>query len=802
MNKTSIATYVLALLLSPAVHATNNIDELRESWVLKARDGEISLAAQGLTSLYKQTKDPKTLNDLIAILSWQGDPNAVINACQPCDLNDLTPDSIEVLAKALRNNQRYAMSAKYYQRLTQLVPNHPDAWLGLALASAESKDLAGARKGLNTYRQRFSLDANFYQDWIYISRTLNDQVGELFAWQNWLAAEPHNKAVGLGLYKSAIQLGAAPAVKDLLTQHPDWFTSSDHLWFDYDEATIKLRDGSKANSPATLHHSAELLKKVIEKAPHDHPVYRSAYLDYFYVLVALQDFETAAPIAEDLAKQNTLPVYIQERQADYYLGTQQPSKALPIYWKLHQAEPKNPLLSSKLYYAYMDSERYDEANALLTSLKQWIPTYRWDFTGSTKHINDDYQTLKQLEVLHFAWRGDMVQATEIIDTMLIDAPGNPYLLAIKGDIERWKGNPDRSEQYFERASQLLSPKEQGIVERGKLMAQLERGEWNGLESKLTSLNQKYPEADQRSTNKAVKEAAAPVWVGEYSQGDTSNNGGSLVQASRDWTYDTRLYTGRLGYGDRLFLRDQMIFGDFDNNNLYTRYSGIGAEIALYPITLTLETGLGSRLNDKYYLWATADYRLSDSWRFSVSYKNNSNDTPLRALFDETYVDDRYASLTYRITSELNWGLSSTYADYTDGNERQQYVTWLNGQLWRTDNYSLRGSVGYSMSFNDAIDSASYFNPLSDRSGSLTFTQSYHLRLSDSWGFDQELYTGISSYWQENFDSDYNWDINYRLKWIWKKRTNVSYGVGRNKGVYDGGSEYRNYIFVDFEVRFM
>ncbi|PSU45312.1 poly-beta-1,6 N-acetyl-D-glucosamine export porin PgaA [Photobacterium frigidiphilum] len=801
MKMAAFVVYTLALLLSSAVSAKSSIDEKREGFVVQAKNGNISSAARGLTTLYDQTKDPLVLNDLIAILSWQENSKAIVDACQSCQPRGLSPESVEIVAKAFRNEGYYQTSAKYYRYLTQRSPNNRDAWLGLALSSAEANDLASAKEGLREYRQRFPLDAHFYQNWIYVSQALDDHVGEMFAWQSWLTAEPNNKTAGVGLYTSAVQLGASPAVKSLLTQHPEWFTSADNLWFDYYEASTLLRDGIKAKSVPTIKRSSALLQQVIDKAPADHPLNKSASLDYFYALVTLKDYKTASPLAEQLEKEQPLPRYAQEALGDYYLGTMQPSKAESIFDAIHQKEPKNLPVTIKLYYAYMDTEQYGKAKALIDSEKPNIPKNRWDFTGSTQNVNDEYQTLMQLEALHYAWRGDFPQATETIDKLLTNAPGNPYLLSIKGDIERWKGNTFASERYFEQASQLLSPQDRGITDRGKLMAKLERKDWRGLQKNLDNLNSQYPASDQYIINNYVKKAAAPTWTGEYRRGETDSNGNVLVQASKDWTYDTHLYTGRVLGGYNFFFRDQMSFGEFEENNLYARYSGIGAEIPLSPVTLLVETGVGGHLNDKAYFWTTVDYLINDQWFISGSYKYNSDNTPLRALFDGANVDDFDTYLIYRIKSEINLGLSGKYSDFTDGNERFTYLTWIEGQLYRTDSYTVRGSASYGASFNEEIETASYFNPKSDHSGSLILTQDYHYRINDSWGFDQNLKTGIGSYWQEDFGSDYNWDVSYAQKWIWQKQIDFSYGIGRSKGVYDGEGEYGTYLFANFNVRF-
>ncbi|MGX9105281.1 hypothetical protein ACWTQZ_26755, partial [Escherichia coli] len=92
---------------------------------------------------------------------------------------------------------------------------------------------------------------------------------------------------------------------------------------------------------------------------------------------------------------------------------------------------------------------------------------------------------------------------------------------------------------------------------------------------------------------------------------------------RDWSYDSRFYSARSDGGDRLFVRRQGSFGEFDGQPERAAYSGLGAEVSFYPLLLTLEGGMGSELNHKGYLWSRLDGRLGDRWTLGAAINLNS-----------------------------------------------------------------------------------------------------------------------------------------------------------------------------------
>lgn len=785
-------------LAASTCYANTDINQLRENYVFKARNGDVNNALEGLLSLYRQTLDHKVLNDLIAIDSWDGQFQFVLSACGSCSANSLSPQSLEILAKAFRNQGELQRAQTFYSQLTQIEPANREGWLGLALVSAERNDLTESRRAFNYYQRHFVHDGHFYQTQVYIARALDDQVGEVFALQRWYQAEPDNREVGIAFYKAALRLGAAPAVSDLLNSHPDWFGPVDQLWFDYYAATTQLKNGRRAQSDQALGRSAQSLQRLREQIPSQHPLYRPVTYDLLTALVALEDYQQAEPVARYMEPLPDLPNYARLTLADYWLATDRPEAASKVYAMAYEKAPSDSELKTKLYNSYMDSEQFDAANAVLKQAIVSTPATRWDYTGSVRLTNDNYQNLQLLNAMHYAARGDMQTSEKLLDQLYAQAPGNPYLILTMGDFENWRGNQDKAIAYYQQARALLAEENHALVDKATLMANAERGAWDQVAEQRDAINQRYPRMETRQINRVIDQKEAAYIQGEFRHGRSD---GATINASKDWRYDAYLYSQRALGGARLFVHDQQSFGMFDQRDLYARYFGLGGEWVSYPLTLTAELGQGAKLNEKSYFWLNGDYRGSDNWSFSLSYRNNSADTPLRALKNDTYVDDVIGSVRYRWSDALLWGASFAYADFTDDNQRYTALTWLDGELYRNDVYRLRSALYLGQSRNEDIPQAEYFNPLEDRYASLSLTQIYHQRLADQLSLDHQLVLSTGPYWQQSYGSEWNWDVNYQQSWQVSHRATFAYGAGRSKTFYDGDGEYNDYLFVNFVVSF-
>ncbi|MDM5132240.1 poly-beta-1,6 N-acetyl-D-glucosamine export porin PgaA [Aeromonas piscicola] len=790
---------VLLFTLLPLLAFAGGVDQERENWVIKARAGELDAAAQGLDALYRQTGDGKVLDDLIAVQLWRGDRKGALAVCEPCEFSPISNSTLEAVARAARDEKRYAEAISYYRILQGRDPANPNGWLGLFLTASDQGNRELARRAAGEYDARFGRDQAILDARIYAARQGEDPMGELLARQQWLALEPDNHEQVLALYRVAVSLGAGPAAADLMSRYPKLFKPVDRLWLDYYQAVNLLRISAQTEDPVlarrSLTHTLALQDRILARAPHDHVLYISARRDLVVTLVALGDVARAEQESAALQGEGPLPDYVLEARADALAGLGRVDEASLIYRQLATpARAKDKRLLEKRFYAYSDGERYGAAQGLLAGWRE--PPTRWDFTGNMRMENDDYEKVLQLKTLLQAWRGEAGAAEKQLEGWLKTAPANPWLWLQLGDIRRWRGHPDGAGQAYQQAVRWLPAGRTVLAEPGRLNALLDKGDWQGTPQAVRTLGNLT--RDRQELQQRLTLEQAPQFVTELTHG--RSEGGS-VQASRDWQYDSRFYSARSDGGDRLFVRRQGSFGEFDQQPERAAYTGLGAEISIYPLQLTLEGGSGSELNHKGYLWSRLDWRLGDHWTQGFAINLNSADTPLRALARGNYADQYQLDLGWRQDETREGALRLERMDLSDGNRRLTASGWLRQDLWRRDRWWFDTTLRGATSRNEAVE-VDYFNPLQDRNLELELAGRYRLPLDGRRSLLQSLIMSGNHYWQQGYGSDQGWQLSYRHDWILSPALSLGYGLGRRQAIYDGNPEFGNFIFANLQWSFM
>lgn len=790
---------VLLFTLLPLLAFAGGVDQERENWVIKARAGELDAAAQGLDALYRQTGDGKVLDDLIAVQLWRGDRKGALAVCEPCEFSPISNSTLEAVARAARDEKRYAEAISYYRILQGRDPANPNGWLGLFLTASDQGNRELARRAAGEYDARFGRDQAILDARIYAARQGEDPMGELLARQQWLALEPDNHEQVLALYRVAVSLGAGPAAADLMSRYPKLFKPVDRLWLDYYQAVNLLRISAQTEDPVlarrSLTHTLALQDRILARAPHDHVLYISARRDLVVTLVALGDVARAEQESAALQGEGPLPDYVLEARADALAGLGRVDEASLIYRQLATpARAKDKRLLEKRFYAYSDGERYGAAQGLLAGWRE--PPTRWDFTGNMRMENDDYEKVLQLKTLLQAWRGEAGAAEKQLEGWLKTAPANPWLWLQLGDIRRWRSHPDGAGQAYQQAVRWLPAGRTVLAEPGRLNARLDKGDWQGTPQAVRTLGNLT--RDRQELQQRLTLDLAPQFVTELTHG--RSEGGS-VQASRDWQYDSRFYSARSDGGDRLFVRRQGSFGEFDQQPERAAYTGLGAEISIYPLQLTLEGGSGSELNHKGYLWSRLDWRLGDHWTQGFAINLNSADTPLRALARGNYADQYQLDLDWRQDETREGALRLERMDLSDGNRRLTASGWLRQDLWRRDRWWFDTTLRGATSRNEAVE-VDYFNPLQDRNLELELAGRYRLPLDGRRSLLQSLIMSGNHYWQQGYGSDQGWQLSYRHDWILSPALSLGYGLGRRQAIYDGNPEFGNFIFANLQWSFM
>lgn len=710
----------------------SSLDSRREAWVIMAREGQSARAIDGLSRLYERTGNQAVLSDLIALLTRDSRYAEALGSCGSCEVADYSASSLEALGLAARETGDLSRARWFYRALSRRQPDNLQGWLGLVLVDIQQGAYLAADHKLQDIGDRFGVSDDWLHTRIYLATQANDALTELRTRHQLVRRHPENVGEVQALYRVAVSLGARHAARNLLRDYPEAFTPADAQWLDYYDAAAMIRLAQQTGRSERAMEGLQALDVIID-APQANPeLVRLAEYDKVVALVYLRRFRQAQELAARLeAEHGELPYFVTRSRADAFSGLGQPSEAIKLYRELAVSQPElarstdNPMNTS-LIYAYADAQQYRGAQAVLDEWEAKEPDALWNFAGTTRLENPNVERIEQLEISLTTWRGDEEKASQLLENLLDQAPGNASLWDLKGDISRWRGWPRQAERDYQYSAQLRRPEDRHYAEDAVLLSRLERGQWRGTVDAIEErLETGRPTGMLDSLKRNLREQRAGGLSVTGSRGDSEGND---VQSSRDWRYESRIDAPRNNNGSRFFARRIGMFGEYDERSLHAAYTTAGYEFNLYPAILSVEVGHGAQLNGDATFAGHLSYSLSDHWRMALGAEVNSVETPLRALFDDVNADRYHVESSYRRDEAGSGSLGASLMDFDDGNLRQAvYGRWVE-QLYDWDEWEVTATLFAGGSRNDRV-AASYFNPASDVSVDGVLETSYSLRVN-------------------------------------------------------------------------
>lgn len=796
---------LFACLSVDTVYGQTTINAQREALVIEARQGAVGPSIDGLQSLYYRTQNSRVREDLIALLvraTRYEEALAVCSACRPQDYSD---SELANLGSAARSAGDYPKALSLFQSLTYRSPTYAEGWLGQALVHTDMANYTLADIALQQYSQVAGTTTAGLEAKGYLAAKTMNAVQELQVRQALVEQDPANTSELQALYRLAVGLGASSAARNIMQDNPTVFSESDRLWLVYYEAVTDIRLGIQTDQPPRTRSGLAQLNQVLDSPAVPQELAKLAEYDKVVALAQLRHFSEAEVLAVRLQHQHgPLPSYVNRAKAYALNGLGRPDEAIVLYESLIQqtpqrgTDPDDPL-NEGLFYSYTDAQRFRDADRLLASWRASEPEQRWDFTQTTRINNPNYQKVLLLDVLLTAWRGQAGLASERLANYQDQAPGDPYLWQVKGDLERDRGWQRKAEVSYLRATELLSPDQQDAARHGMLLANLERGQWKGT---TTAVAQEIAEAKPSATRdelaRTLRELRAPQLTSSVTR---SEGQGSGTQASREWRYDVLFEGPRNTNGSRAFAQRIGQYGKFDDTNLYAAYDIAGYEWNLHPATIKFAAGHGAQLNNNFMASVELRYAASDHLSTTLGIELNTPDTPLRALRDGINADRYRGEIAYRHDERGAGAIGLMVTDFEDNNLRQSVYGYWNQTLYHLDRWQINGEVYTATSRNDEVE-ASYFNPRRDANLGGVLSLNYELPLDYRQSFIQTLSLGSGRYWQEDNGSENTWSLGYEHQWQLAPTFNIEYGIFRERSVYDGTPEYDNRIEASFIWRFL
>lgn len=789
--------------MEAAYSRDRTLDDQREAWVIKARQGQLDAGIEGLGKLYAQTGDVRVRDDLMALLVRAERYQKVLDLCLDCFTGELSSAGLEMLGMAARQVNALGKANTYYQALTQRQPDNLQGWLGLALTRIDLGNYAAADRVLQRIEERNGRSADWLQARTYLASSSNDPLMELqtLQWQverssgDWKAIQ--------ALYRLAVTIGARGGAERLVQRYPEAFNAKDRLWLRYYDARDQLRLAQSANKPVLYQKALEGLNSLLAETEAAPTLIQRVEFDKVQALVKLRRFSEAEAVAAELTERyGELPVYLRQARAEALFGMGRPGDAIAIYWQLVEDNPERAHagpqpLSAPLFYAYADLQAYDRAERLLADWKAEEPPTHWNFTGTRRMNNPSYEQILNLEMLLEAWRGDIDQAQPRLDDFLHQGPSNPFLWKTQGDFYRWRGWPRQAIDAYERSAQLSSPDDRDAPQHGILMARLDKGQWRGTVERIEHrLEEDLPSVSRDSLERDLRERRAG---GLTISGSTGQGNGSGVQSTRDWQFTTRVETPRADDGGRFFAERIAMFGEYFEQDLRAAYTTIGYQFPLYPADFSFSVGQGAQLSDAPLLRGELNLAVNDHWSTSLKAEKNTAQTPLRALNDGFSADLYQVSLNYHRDESGAGSVGLSLMDVEDGNLRRSLTGHWREILYQYDEWRVAGEVYAGTSRNEDVP-ASYFNPERDVTLSGKLDIEHRTPLDYRQSFVQGLNLGTGRYWQEDEAAANTWQIGYQHRWELAPTLDLEYGIRRDKSVYDGDAELSTVFSIGLDWR--
>lgn len=200
----------------------------------------------------------------------------------------------------------------------------------------------------------------------------------------------------------------------------------------------------------------------------DAELQRAFYADYLYALGQRKRHQQVLKIVQQQHQPiANWPAYVRHAIADAYLATRQPELAEPVYLSLFQEKNyADYTVYAGLYYAYIEQEKFKQADQLIQDMDRQLPRYRYsEAKGVDRSTHEDREQYLALKGLNYAYRNEHAKAEQYFETLVSTAPNNLAYQNNLAQIQRWREKPLTSQQTLE--------------------------QWNGLDqvSQITQINQ-------------------------------------------------------------------------------------------------------------------------------------------------------------------------------------------------------------------------------------------------------------------------------------------------------------------------
>lgn len=523
-------------------------------------------------------------------------------------------------------------------------------------------------------------------------------------------------------------------------------------------------------------------------------------VDQLIALSARGYYQACVSQYESLAAEGVdVPYYGLAPTADAYAHLRRSDRAVPLYERTIALAGDRLQMPSDthvgLFYAYIDTARFKQADALLARMEAATPpTVRLAPAPDT--LNEQYAEVRDLRARYYLYTDQPARAEALYARLRREAPFNEAFAEGQARTASAREHPRQALELAQAAAvnhpesvAVRSAVGQGLIENGKVR--------EGREA-IEQLHQDHAEANQ-AQNAARDLAAmqAPTLSIESRYG--KGNGNSAL-SDEDYLVDARLQSGLIDDQWRVFVRQAWAYGSANGVKAHRGRTGLGARWEHEGWSLEGEAHRDDGGARNGGLAVSGSYRLNDNLELGLSYDSNALDVPWRAYDAGIAANQATASVGYIVDESRRFDFSYQRMDYTDGNLNQNAsVGWT--ERWYSDpsqQFQTTLSVGRS---SNRLQDVPYYSPDSDVSAELEARYQWLTWKRDDRTFVQRVYANVGAYKQSGYGSSPIYGLRYEHEWRFRPGWSVRYGIGAAWHPYDGERERRTVGYLNLTIPF-
>lgn len=779
-------------------------EQIYQNALQQARQGQFIPALKQFEELITSYPDNRRYYfDYIAVLGWAERDKKVVDQLPRLKVSETPVYVLETVAKSARNLGKFQVSIDLYRATLKKDRRRIQSRTGLAMALADNSQAGEALEVLDaTPVEQADMD-EILQARAYALYMKREYFQALAVYEKILDKSPQNRDALRGRILAIARLGAPHQALRIARQSPELFAKDELNLIAADATAMEIRWGRLHQAPAeqrylltdkAIDRLYEKLKGLNDGGQGNSSLAHRYRFDLIVALADRQRMEEAITIHAQLVTADVeIPAYVLTSTADACLYLEQPERARDLYTQALAQQPENFDAGIGLFYAYVEMEDHERAQAVIDELAAQTPVwirYRDDAQPNPQKIQAETAA-----ALARAFADKPDDAYQRLHRLNVQAPYNADIRSELAYVSFWRGWPRRALSDFELALNA-DPGHLG-AQTGHANALLNLYEFQRAAAEIQNLDEEHP----RSKSVVDLQRLWEIHNMRELRVDVARGLNSGVQeGTDDFTLNTYLYAGPQHYRYRPFVHGYLDRAKFPQGHVTYRRYGAGLEYRRRDIELTGELTTGAGEQDDLGIGARLNWMPGDYWRFDFAADSYSNDIPLRARLDG--IDGWSAGLNtaYRFSESRRIDLRLQRIDFSDDNLRTGGAFTYMERLVSGPRYKLDGTLELSMSGNTRSD-APYFNPGRDAFHGVTLTNEWLTSRRYTRAFRQRLGFAIGSYHQDGFGAHGTWNARYEHDWEFGEQLNLLYGIERSRHIYDGDSELRLQMDLSLVWRF-